>query len=59
MTKKFIPVESAFEEWCKDPEYVKAYDALEEEFAADVLERIRKGEETVLSSEEFWRAVDD
>ena len=31
--RKFIPVEEAFEEWRKDPEYVKAYDALEEEFA--------------------------
>lgn len=27
--------------------------------AAGVLERIRKGEEPVLSSEEFWRGVDD
>ena len=33
MTRKFIPVSEAFEEWRKDPEYVKAYDALEEEFA--------------------------
>ena len=31
--RKFIPVEEAFEEWRKDPEYVAAYDALEEEFA--------------------------
>jgi ribosome-binding protein aMBF1 (putative translation factor) len=33
MTRKFIPVSEAFEEWRKDPEYVTAYDALEEEFA--------------------------
>lgn len=33
MMRKFIPVEEAFEEWRKDPEYVAAYDALEEEFA--------------------------
>lgn len=33
MTRKFIPVEEAFEEWRKDPEYVAVYDALEEEFA--------------------------
>ncbi len=33
MTRKFIPVEEAFQEWRKDPEYVAAYDALEEEFA--------------------------
>lgn len=31
--RKFIPVEEAFEEWRKDPEYIAAYDALEEEFA--------------------------
>jgi ribosome-binding protein aMBF1 (putative translation factor) len=31
--RKFIPVEEAFEEWRKAPEYVAAYDALEEEFA--------------------------
>ena len=31
--RKYIPVEEAFEEWRKDPEYVKAYEALEEEFA--------------------------
>ncbi len=33
MTRKMIPVEEAFAEWRKDPEYVKAYDALEDEFA--------------------------
>lgn len=33
MTRKTIPVEEAFAEWRKDPEYVAAYDALEEEFA--------------------------
>lgn len=33
MTRKFIPVEESFAEWHKDPEYVKAYDALEDEFA--------------------------
>src|SRR5271154_7547059 len=33
MTRKYIPVEEAFKEWRKDPEYVAAYDALEEEFA--------------------------
>jgi ribosome-binding protein aMBF1 (putative translation factor) len=31
--KKFIPVEEAFKKWRKDPEYVAAYDALEDEFA--------------------------
>ena len=33
MSRKFIPVEESFARWRKDPEYVKAYDALEEEFA--------------------------
>ena len=31
--KKFIPAKVLFDEWRKDPEYVAAYDALEEEFA--------------------------
>jgi ribosome-binding protein aMBF1 (putative translation factor) len=30
---KMIPVEESFAAWRKDSEYVKAYDALEEEFA--------------------------
>lgn len=33
MTRKFIPVEESFAEWAKDPEFVKEYEALEEEFA--------------------------
>lgn len=33
MTRKLIPVEEAFTEWRRDPAYVKAYDALEDEFA--------------------------
>jgi ribosome-binding protein aMBF1 (putative translation factor) len=33
MKPKFIPVEETFEQWKKDPQYVEAYDALEEEFA--------------------------
>jgi ribosome-binding protein aMBF1 (putative translation factor) len=33
MSRKFIPVEEAFKEWRRDPAYVAAYDALEEEFA--------------------------
>jgi hypothetical protein len=28
-----IPVEESFAEWRKDPEYAKAYDALEDEFS--------------------------
>lgn len=30
--RKFIPVEEAIARWRKDPEYMKEYDALEEEF---------------------------
>jgi ribosome-binding protein aMBF1 (putative translation factor) len=30
---KFIPASGLFKEWLKDPEYVREYDALEEEFA--------------------------
>ena len=33
LMRKYIPVEESFAEWRKDPEYVAAYDALEEEFA--------------------------
>jgi ribosome-binding protein aMBF1 (putative translation factor) len=31
--RKIIPVEESFAAWRKDPNYVAAYDALEEEFA--------------------------
>jgi len=31
--RMYIPVEEAFLDWRKDPEFVAAYDALEEEFA--------------------------
>jgi hypothetical protein len=33
MSRKMIPVEESFAAWRKDPEYEKAYDALENEFA--------------------------
>jgi DNA-binding XRE family transcriptional regulator len=33
MTYKFVPVADAAGEWRKDPEFVAAYDALEDEFA--------------------------
>src|ERR1700680_1708036 len=33
MSRKMIPVEEAFAAWRKDPEYQKAFNALEEEFA--------------------------
>jgi ribosome-binding protein aMBF1 (putative translation factor) len=42
MTRKYIPVDESFREWRKDPEYVAAYDALEDEFAlASALIRAR------------------
>jgi ribosome-binding protein aMBF1 (putative translation factor) len=31
--RKFIPVEESISQWRKDPKFVAAYDALEEEFA--------------------------
>jgi ribosome-binding protein aMBF1 (putative translation factor) len=31
--KKMIPVEESIAEWRKDPEYVKAYNGLEDEFS--------------------------
>jgi hypothetical protein len=34
MRQKFIPVEESFREWRKDPDFVAAYDSLEDEFAA-------------------------
>ena len=33
MKTKFIPVEESFKSWKKDPKYVAAYNALDEEFA--------------------------
>jgi hypothetical protein len=33
MKRKFIPVEESFAECRKNPEFVREYDALEEEFA--------------------------
>lgn len=38
----------------------RCIDDLEDYYlAADALERIKKGEERVLTSEEFWRAVEN
>jgi len=33
MSRKMIPVEEAFAEWRRDPDYIAAYDSLEDEFA--------------------------
>ena len=44
MSRKFIPVEEVAQEWMKRPEFVAAYDALEEEFAlASALIQARAG----------------
>ena len=32
-SNKMIPVEESFAEWRKDPDYVKAYNALKDEFS--------------------------
>lgn len=56
MTRKFIPVEEVFAEWHKDPEFVAAYDALEEEFAlAAALIKARGAAE--MTQEEVARAM--
>jgi len=42
MKNKYIPVEEVAKEWFKDPEFVAAYDALDDEFAlAESLIRAR------------------
>lgn len=33
MSHKFVPAQVLFDEWHKDPEYMKEYDALDAEFA--------------------------
>jgi len=33
MTRKMIPVEESFAAWRKDPKYIAAYNALEDEFS--------------------------
>ena len=33
MERKFIPAEESFARWRQDPEFMREYDALEEEFA--------------------------
>jgi hypothetical protein len=43
MSRKMIPVEECFVAWRKDPKYVEAYNALEDEFslAEAMIHRIR------------------
>jgi ribosome-binding protein aMBF1 (putative translation factor) len=48
MSEKTIPVKDAFRNWRKDPEYVAAYEALEDEFAvaAALIEARRQADMT-------------
>ncbi len=57
MTRKAtIPAGEAFAEWRKDPAYVEAYEALEEEFTlADALIRARS--EADMTQEQVARAM--
>jgi len=56
VSRKFIPVEEAFREWRKDPTFVEAYDALEEEFAlASALIRARS--EADMTQEDVAKAM--
>jgi hypothetical protein len=46
MTRKMVPIEESFAAWRKDPKYVAAYNALEDEFSlatAMIAARARAG----------------
>src|ERR1700730_10762545 len=54
--RKFIPVEEVAKEWMKDPAFVAAYDALEDEFAvASALIKARG--EADMTQEQVARAM--
>lgn len=53
---KTIPVSKLFEEWRKDPEYVREYDALEEEFALAIA-LIKARADAGLTQEELARRM--
>ena len=54
--RKFIPVEEVAKEWMKDPQFVAAYDALEDEFAvASALIKARG--EADMTQEQVARAM--
>ena len=54
--RKFIPVEEAIARWRKHPQYVKAYDALEDEFAL-VTEIIKARAAAGLTQEELAKRM--
>jgi len=56
MTRKLIPVEEALREWRKDPEYIAAYDALEDEFAVAAA-LIRARSEADMTQEQVAQAM--
>jgi transcriptional regulator with XRE-family HTH domain len=54
--RRFIPVEEVAKKWMKDPEFVAAYDALEDEFAvASALVKARG--EAAMTQEQVARAM--
>jgi ribosome-binding protein aMBF1 (putative translation factor) len=56
MMRKFIPVEEVAKEWMKDPDFVAAYDALEDEFAvASALIKARSAAD--MTQEQVARAM--
>jgi len=56
MTRKLIPVEEVFREWRKDPEYIRAYGALEDEFAVAAA-LIRARSEADMTQEQVAQAM--
>jgi transcriptional regulator with XRE-family HTH domain len=54
--RKFIPVEEVAREWFKDPEFVAAYDALEDEFAL-IQALIRARAHAGMTQEEVAKAM--
>lgn len=56
MMRKFIPVEEIAKEWFGDPEFVAAYDALEDEFAL-IEALIRARAQADMTQEEVAKAM--
>jgi ribosome-binding protein aMBF1 (putative translation factor) len=54
--RKFIPVEEVAKEWMKDPAFVAAYDALEDEFAV-AFALIKARRDADMTQEQVARAM--
>jgi len=54
--RKFIPVEEVAKEWMKDPAFVAAYDALEDEFAM-ALALVKARRDAHMTQEQVARAM--